>query len=131
MKKVVSIIAFVLACSMLVVGISGSSANTETRVIEYYDEGVTVVFENAVYSSEERYTQIADRLVYGDEYATSAISWCWLFGHDIESNTIQTITHNVRSVSPKCLRKTYKIETCSKCDYYNEELLTSVYIVCH
>lgn len=131
MKRVISFFAIVLACSMLAVGITGSSETTETRIIEYYDEGITVVFENAVYSNEARYTQIADRLVHGDEYATSTLSWCWLFGHDIERNTVGIITHNVRSVSPKCLRKTYSVETCSKCDYYKDELISSEYIVCH
>ena len=79
----------------------------------------------------EQYEKIADRLVYGDEYLTNRISWCWLLGHDIESNMVSVTTHNVRSVSPRCLMKVYNVETCSKCDYYKEELISSTYVVCH
>ena len=129
MKKIKYVISFVLVCIMMLVTVSGSDSGT--LVIEYTDDDITVVFENAAGNNEEFYKRIADRLVYGDEYSTSKLSWCWLFGHNIQTNTVNVTTHNVRSVSPKCLRNTYNVETCSKCDYYNEELIASAYIVCH
>lgn len=129
MKKIKYVFSLVLVCIIMLVSVA--SSDSETLVIEYPDDGVTVVFECAAYSDMERYEKIADRLVYGDEYSTSRLAWCWLFGHDIETNLVYVTTHNVRSVSPRCLMKTYNVETCSKCDYYNEELVSSVYIVCH
>ena len=129
MKKTRFAITLLLSCIMLVLNVSG--VDSETRVIDYANDDITVTFEDAVYVNEERYAQIADRLVYGNEYSTDGLSWCWLVGHDIKSNTVNVITHNARSVSPRCLSKAYYVETCSKCDYYTEELISSVYIVCH
>ena len=129
MQKMKIVLSVILVSQMLFVNVSGS--NSETRIIEYADEGITVIFEDTVYNDTAQYKQIADRLVYGEEYPVKTISWCWLFGHDIQSSTVSVITHNVSSVSPKCLRQTYSVDTCSKCDYYSEELISSVYIVCH
>ncbi len=129
MKKIKYLLSLVLVCIMMLVSVVGSDASTIK--IEYPDDDVTVVFECAVYSDMEQYERIADRLVYGDEYLASRISLCWLFGHDIKSSTVNVITHNAKSVSPRCLMETYNVETCSKCDYYSEKLIASVYIVCH
>lgn len=129
MKKIKIVLSAILVSLVLFVNASGT--NSETRVIEYADEGITVVFESAAYNDEVQYKQIADRIVYGEEYPVKIISWCWLFGHDIQSSTVSVVTHNVSPVSPKCLRQTYSVDTCSKCDYYSEELISSVYIICH
>ncbi|MBQ2846710.1 MAG: hypothetical protein IJE74_00440 [Clostridia bacterium] len=55
---------------------------------------------------------------------------CTLFGHDIESGSSKTITHKVRTTSPRCLQETYTYEICSRCDYESYALISSSYIVC-
>ncbi len=64
-----------------------------------------------------------------DEIATYGLT-CTLFGHKLESSTVVTITHKVRSTSPKCLRKTYDYESCTRCDYETSTLIGQSYIVC-
>ena len=55
---------------------------------------------------------------------------CTLFGHKIESTAVSTITHKVSSTSPRCLKRTYNYEECTRCDYTNSTLILSEYIVC-
>ena len=55
---------------------------------------------------------------------------CTLFGHKIEATSVSTITHKVRSTSPKCLKNTYAYEACTRCDYETSTLTRSEYIVC-
>lgn len=55
---------------------------------------------------------------------------CTLFGHKTESSIVETITHKVSSTSPRCLEKTYSYEACTRCDYENSQLISSMYIVC-
>lgn len=55
---------------------------------------------------------------------------CTLLGHKIECTSVYTITHKARSASPRCLKKTYAYEECTRCDYENSTLTRSEYIVC-
>jgi hypothetical protein len=55
---------------------------------------------------------------------------CTLFGHKIESTAVSTITHKVRATSPRCLKRTYDYEACTRCDYEASDLMKSEYIVC-
>lgn len=55
---------------------------------------------------------------------------CTLLGHKIESTVVSTITHKVSATSPRCLKKIYDYEACTRCDYEAYELAKSTYIVC-
>lgn len=55
---------------------------------------------------------------------------CTLFGHKIESTSVATITHKVRTTSPRCVRRLYNYEECSRCDYETSTLINTQYIVC-
>lgn len=55
---------------------------------------------------------------------------CTLLGHKIECTSISTIEHKVRTTSPRCLKKTYDYEECTRCDYEKATLVYSSYIVC-
>ena len=55
---------------------------------------------------------------------------CTLFGHKIECTSVYTIEHKVRATSPRCLKKTYDYEECTRCDYETSTLIFSEYIVC-
>lgn len=55
---------------------------------------------------------------------------CTLFGHKTESSVVTAVTHKAKATSPRCLRETYEVETCSRCDYVKSTLIGSEYIVC-
>lgn len=55
---------------------------------------------------------------------------CTLFGHDLDTGTTTTTTHKVNATSPRCLKETYSYEICSRCEYENYTLISSVHIVC-
>lgn len=57
---------------------------------------------------------------------------CTLFGHSFETTTTYAVTHNVYTTSPKCVRNTYKTNTCTRCGYVETELVRSERIsTCH
>lgn len=55
---------------------------------------------------------------------------CTLLGHDIVCTSVSTINHKVRTTEPRCLKKTYDYEECTRCDYSKSTLIKSVYIFC-
>lgn len=55
---------------------------------------------------------------------------CTLFGHKLEARSVSTITHKVSSTSPRCLKRTYLYEACTRCDYETSTLAATEYIVC-
>lgn len=57
---------------------------------------------------------------------------CTLFGHNYTEAISVTVTHNVYTTSPKCVQKTLKTKTCTRCGYTETEVLSSVRIsTCH
>lgn len=99
---------------------------------EYEDAGKTVIFSDDTSISEAKRQQIADSLVYGteDEDGATVLSWCWLIGHNYTVDIVIVITHKVNPTTPRCLRETFEVTTCTRCDYYNIELISSTYIFC-
>lgn len=65
-----------------------------------------------------------------DDAATTYGITCTLLGHKITSTSVDVITHKIRTTSPRCVRKTYNYEECSRCDYETSDLIATVYIVC-
>ncbi len=130
MKKIRFAICAVLCIIMTASVISADESHQLT--IDYEDENKTVIFDSVQSGEEEKYRRIADYLVYGpDEYAASPASLCWLFGHDLTTTTSEVVTHKAKSLAPRCLKEKHRIETCSKCDYVNDEVTSSSYIYCH
>ncbi len=65
-----------------------------------------------------------------DDAATYGLI-CTVIGHKIETVTTTTTTHKARATAPRCLKKTYKHEVCTRCDDYSvSTLLSSKYINC-
>jgi len=57
---------------------------------------------------------------------------CTLFGHNYEITYSTSVTHNVYTTSPKCVRNTYKASTCTRCGHSETELYKSERIsTCH
>lgn len=56
---------------------------------------------------------------------------CSVIGHKIETSNTYVITHKARTTAPRCLKKSYKHEVCTRCDDYEKStLLSSTYINC-
>lgn len=57
---------------------------------------------------------------------------CTLFGHDYTTTTSTSVTHNVYTTSPKCVKNTYENKTCTRCGHTETVLTSSVRIsTCH
>ena len=124
-KRVFSIILALstLLCAMVIPANATEAEN---------NEHIEIIIENQNISEETEAKIIAFYTNGGEEkegIATYGLT-CTLLGHKIESSTVTTITHKVRSTSPRCLKKTYDYESCTRCDYENSTLITQQYIAC-
>lgn len=64
-----------------------------------------------------------------DDAATYGLT-CTLLGHKLENTSVSTITHKVRTTNPRCVKKTYAYQACTRCDYETSELVNTEYIIC-
>lgn len=139
MKKIISyvmVLTIILCCGTMGGAVSASEM-TDTGDYVYSYGDVSIIFDADTSLDSETRQAIADRLaksgnaadVTGGEEA-STYSWCWLTGHDKQTETAFRVTHKVSATSPRCLSETYSVVTCTKCDYYTEELIYSSYIEC-
>lgn len=126
--KIKSLFAFILAISLLVSAfVIPTSAKTDET-----NSDIEIIIENENISAEtkvkiEKYYSTEN---HNDDVATTYGLTCTLFGHKLEKSIVSTITHKVSATSPRCLKKTYAYEACTRCDYENSELISTFYIVC-
>lgn len=125
MKK---IIAFIMAVTLVFSAMSISVYAEDANEISVTVNGIEFIFEAG--TSEEVIDKfIADYFNPEDNAQTYGLT-CTLFGHDIETTTTIVITHNVSTSAPRCLKKTYDVETCTRCDYTSKKLINQEYIYC-
>ena len=118
----------ILLCAVLALNICAETCTTYT--FDYHDENITVNVESSL--DEKGCKKIADYVVYGkDDAEIKTISFCWLFGHDLSTSTVTVIKHKVSPTSPRCLEEIHEVTICSKCDYMEDKIISSVYIPCH
>lgn len=125
MKKIIALI-MVIATIFSVMSISAYAEDAGTVTVTV--DGVDFVFE-ADTSEEFRNEFIADYFGNDDSAAVYGLT-CTLFGHDIETSIVTTVTHKERATAPRCFEKTYEVENCTRCDYSNSVLIYSRYISC-
>lgn len=106
-----------------------SFAETESDCNHNNDE-ITIEFYGEISdSSKEKIISHFNGEIISDVHSRGLM--CTLFGHKLETGTVSTITHKVRTSSPRCLKETFDYEVCSRCDEYSEyTLIGSQYIVC-
>lgn len=126
--KIKKAFALVLAFATLLcaVAIPANAKETDTH------EDLVIVIENEDISEETKAKIIAFYSNGGEEnegIATYGIT-CTLLGHKLESTSVSTINHKARSTSPRCLKRTYNYESCTRCDYETSTLIGQKYIVC-
>ena len=55
---------------------------------------------------------------------------CTLFGHDYKTEIVTTITHRVRSTSPRCLKEIFETKICTVCSDTVSTRLSNQLIIC-
>ncbi len=130
MKKFLALVlAITSVFSLATFSASAESADENTTVIVRGD--VEYIFEAGV--SEDlinSFITLCEEEDHDCEDASTYGLMCTLFGHKLESSTVQTITHNAASTAPRCLKKTYTVSACTRCDYSTKTLKNSTYIYC-
>lgn len=129
MKKIISVfmavVLFVISATLIT-----SASENPVVIITTEDAEYTIEFENTNLSEEKRQT-IANNLVLGKENDIQTYGlMCSLFGHKTEENTVFVVSHKYKAISPRCKRDSYLVTTCTRCDYQEQELYASIYIVC-
>ena len=129
MKKIISVfmavVLFVISATLIT-----SASENPVVIITTEDAEYTIEFENTNLSEEKRQT-IANNLVFGKENDIQTYGlMCSLFGHKTEENTVLVVSHKYKAISPRCKRDSYLVTTCTRCDYQEQELYASIYIVC-
>lgn len=124
-KKTLSLILAIsiLACIFIMPANASEAEN---------DEHIEIIIENENISEETKEKAIAFYTNGGEE--TEGVSTygltCTLLGHKIETTRVAKITHKVRTTDPRCLKKTYSYDACTRCDYEESTLVSSAYIAC-
>lgn len=128
MKKIIALVLVVVSLfSVMSISVYAEDANESTVTVTV---NKTVFIFDANTTEEFRSKAIAHYFNHDDEIAATYGLICTLFGHKLESSVVTTITHKVSATAPRCLRETYEMEVCSRCDYTNPILISSSYISC-
>lgn len=126
--KIKKILALALTVAMLLCAFIMPTNAAEIKI----DEKTAIIIENENISEETKAKIIAyytNEEEHNNNSATYGLT-CTLFGHKLDSTVVAKITHKARTTSPRCLEKTYTYETCTRCDYEESILISSIYIVC-
>lgn len=126
--KIKSLFAVMLAISLLA---SAFVVPTSAKADETNSD-IEIIIENENISAEtkakiEKYYSTEN---HNDDVTTTYGLTCTLLGHKLESSAVGVITHKVRATSPRCLKKVYAYEACTRCDYETSDVISSEYIIC-
>ena len=125
--KIKNLFAILLALTLL-----ASTFVLPTSAKERTNNNVEIIIIDEV--SEETKSKIEKYFENGEPANTGDIMTygltCTLFGHKLDPSSVSVITHKVRTTSPRCVRKTYLYQACTRCDYETSELIATEYIIC-
>lgn len=126
--KIKSLFAILLALTLLTCTCVLPTSAKETTINN--DVEIIVSGEVSAETKEkiERYFATGEPAT-DDDASTYGLT-CTLFGHKIEGTVVSAVTHKVSSTAPRCVRKTYDYEACTRCDYETSELIDTEYIYC-
>lgn len=129
MKKILAVILAIASVFSLAT-FSASAENTDENTVVITRGDTDYIFEAGV--SDD----LMNSFIYAietehdcDDTATYGLM-CTLFGHKLETTTASTLTHKAKATDPRCLKRTYAIDSCTRCDYTSQTLLGSTYISC-
>lgn len=120
-KILAGVFCAVVLVSCLFVPVAATDKEASKQEIEF-------IFQDDV-SLELQQLIIADFL--GEAPVAKASILC-LFGHKLETGTMEAIQHKVRATSPRCLSEIYTYEICTRnsCDYSKYTKISSGYTNC-
>lgn len=125
MKRVFAVLlVFTLLICTFSIQVSAKNTNEKNNDIEIIINGEV---------SEETKAKIEKYFENGEPDKDGITTYgltCTLLGHKIECTSISTIQHKVSATVPRCLKKTYDYEECTRCDYEKSTLIASEYIFC-
>lgn len=124
-KKITSLFLAIVILSCIFI-MPANAVETETH------EHTEIIIVNQNISEETKEKAIAFYTNGGEEQegiATYGLT-CTLLGHDTEITRVYKINHEVRATDPRCLKKTYSYKACTRCDYEESTLVSSIYISC-
>lgn len=127
MKKIIALILVVVSV-FSVMSISAYAEDADENTVTVTINETVFMFDTDT-TEDFRNKFIAHYFNHNDGIATYGLT-CTLFGHKIQSSVVTAVTHKVNPTDPRCLQETYNAETCSRCDYTNATLLSSIYISC-
>ena len=127
MKKILALImSILLAFSVLSISVSAEDASE--NIVVTYGETNFIFANDTPVEIQERF--IAHYFGEEDDGAEAYGLTCTLFGHKLETTTVATVTHKVRTTAPRCLKEYHQVETCTRCDYTYSTVIDSEYISC-
>lgn len=94
-----------------------NTATCACGTVYYFEEGVSEETKARVVAAiceETEYTAVQPRNVL-----------CDLFGHNMDTDETYAYEHKVYSSSPRCIKYTYNYDTCTRCGYSEEYLVSS------
>ena len=126
MKRIfaVLLVLTLLTCTCALPVSAKNTKNTTNNDIE-------IIIHDEV--SEETKEKIEKYFANGapaDDGASTYGLTCALLGHNIKISSVSAVTHKARATSPRCLKKTYNYEECTRCDYEKATLISKMYIIC-
>ena len=124
--KIKSLFAILLALTLLACTCVLPTSAKEDKNVE-----IIILDENV---SDETKAKIEKYFANGepatDDGAATYGLTCTLFGHKLQNSIVDVVTHKVRSTAPRCVRKTYDYDACTRCDYETSDLIDTEYIFC-
>ncbi len=127
MKKIIALVLVIVSLfSAMSISVYAENTNKNTVTVTVNE---TVFIFNANTTEEFRSKAIAHYFNHENDGVAYGLT-CTLFGHKLESSVMTTITHKASSTDPRCLRETFNVEVCTRCDYTNPILIGSTYISC-
>lgn len=117
-----------LMCSSHIFAYAETDSNASVAD-SYISESITIIFNDET-SIEAKEKIIAHFTGNNSSVVEPKGLTCTILGHNLETGSTETITHKVRTTSPRCLKEIYSYELCSRCDYSEYSLVSSKYIAC-
>lgn len=114
----------ILTCTFVLPTSAKESTENKTNVEIIINDEVSAETKSKI----ERYFVNGEPAT--DDSSTTYGLTCTLLGHKLESTLVETVTHKVRATAPRCLKKTYTYQACTRCDYETSQLIATENIYC-
>ena len=90
-------------------------------IYEYSYGDKTIILSGEL--SEESTSKIINIFTGENKVVQTRNLICTIFGHNIETTSVDVVTHHVYPTYPYCKCDHYDVEVCTRCDYSNTTLV--------